>query len=221
MKSLAGSANAYLGYIKMNETFRLEPIHLLIPLISGLIGWLTNWVAIKMLFHPKKPLNFGFFVLQGVFIKRQKALAQKLADAVEENLFSHQDIHDKLTSPEFLGTILPLIGVHLEDLITNKLVKLHPLLAMIPESMIQGIKEMILKEFEIFLPEIMEGASEALQKQIDIKKVIKEKIEAFEVNQLESLLFQIMKSEFKMIEYVGGVLGLFIGLFQLGLLYWM
>ena len=202
----------------MNDSFQLEAVHLLIPLISGLIGWLTNWVAIKMLFHPKKPIDFGFFIIQGVFIKRQTAMARKLAEAVEQNLFSHEDIHHKLTSPEFVGSIIPVIGKHLEDLITNKLAQMHPMLAMIPESMIQGIKELLLKEFELFLPEVMEGASETLQQQIDIQKVIRDKIEGFDVSQLEDLLFQIMKSEFKMIEYVGGVLGLIIGLVQLGLL---
>ena len=28
---------------------------ILIPLISAFIGWFTNWIAIKMLFHPKEP----------------------------------------------------------------------------------------------------------------------------------------------------------------------
>ena len=202
----------------MNDSFQLEAVHLLIPLISGLIGWLTNWVAIKMLFHPKKPINLGLFIIQGVFMKRQTALARKLAEAVEQNLFSHQDIHDKLTSPEFVDSVIPIIGKHLEDIITNKLAQINPMLAMIPESMIQGIKELLLKEFALFLPEVMEGASESLSKQIDIQAVIREKIENFEVSQLEDLLFQIMKSEFKMIEYVGGVLGLLIGVVQLGLL---
>ena len=191
---------------------------LAIPLIAGLIGWLTNWVAIKMLFHPRKPVNLGLFVLQGVFHKRQAALAKKLAEVVEQNLFSHQDIHDKLTSPEFIASILPLIGRHLEELITEKLTKIHPMLGLIPEPMIHNIKDLMLKEFAIFLPEVMEGASESLAEHVDIKAVIQAKIEAFDVLQLEDLLLQIMKSEFKLIEYVGGVLGFVIGLLQLVLL---
>ncbi|MDX2469975.1 MAG: DUF445 family protein, partial [SAR324 cluster bacterium] len=69
-----------------------------------------------------------------------------------------------------------------------------------------------------FLPEVMEGASVALAKQINIQQVIREKVEAFEVSELEDILFSILKSEFKMIEVVGGVLGFFIGLSQLLLL---
>ena len=42
-----------------------------------------------------------------------------------------------------------------------------------------------------------------------------EKIEKFDVSELEDILFSILKSEFKMIEYVGGVLGFFIGITQI------
>ena len=55
----------------------MEAVYLL-PLIAALIGWLTNLIAVKMLFHPRKSINLGFFSVQGVFPKRQKALAKKL-----------------------------------------------------------------------------------------------------------------------------------------------
>ncbi len=42
---------------------------LLLPFAGLFIGWLTNYLAIKMLFHPKKPVNLGLFTLQGVFQK--------------------------------------------------------------------------------------------------------------------------------------------------------
>lgn len=187
---------------------------LLIPLISAFIGWLTNWVAVKMLFHPKEPVNLVVITLQGIFHKRQKEIATRLGETIEKKLFSHQDIHDKLTSPEFVKSIIPIIETKLDQVITEKLMTIHPMLALLPESMIQGFKEMLVGELEEFLPEMMEGASASLSQHIDIRKVIQEKIEAFEVEQLEEILFSLMKNEFKMIEYVGGVLGFFIGLSQ-------
>jgi uncharacterized membrane protein YheB (UPF0754 family) len=33
---------------------------ILIPLISAFIGWFTNWIAIKMLFHPREPKKMVF-----------------------------------------------------------------------------------------------------------------------------------------------------------------
>ena len=34
-----------------------------LPLISALIGYITNVVAIRLLFWPRQPINFGLFKL--------------------------------------------------------------------------------------------------------------------------------------------------------------
>ncbi|MFM7359781.1 MAG: DUF445 domain-containing protein, partial [Actinomycetota bacterium] len=56
------------------------PIFLI--LISGFIGWITNWIAIKMLFHPRKPIRVLGLTLQGIFPKNQSQFAQKLGKLV-------------------------------------------------------------------------------------------------------------------------------------------
>ena len=45
-----------------------------IPAIGGLIGWSTNWLAVKMIFLPVKPRRLLFFRLQGLVPRRQQAL---------------------------------------------------------------------------------------------------------------------------------------------------
>lgn len=44
-----------------------------VPLIGGFIGWLTNWVAIKMLFYPREPKKILFVTFQGIFPKTKHA----------------------------------------------------------------------------------------------------------------------------------------------------
>ena len=190
------------------------PKLILIPLVAALIGWLTNWVAVKMLFHPKQPINLGLFTLQGVFHKRQKDLARRLGDLIETKLFSHSDIHEKLTSPEFVARLTPILERHLDQFIAERLTGIHPMLALLPEQMRSLIKEKLMEEFEALLPRMLEGASDSLEDLIQIKDVIRKKVEAFDVSQMEEILFSILKNEFKMIEYVGGVLGFFIGIAQ-------
>lgn len=46
----------------MNTTLLL----ILTPLITAGIGWLTNWVAIQMLFHPRVPMRVFFWKWQGL-----------------------------------------------------------------------------------------------------------------------------------------------------------
>lgn len=195
--------------------------YILIPFISAFIGWLTNWVAVKMLFHPKQPLKVGLFVIQGVFHRRQKEIAQKLGDTIESKLFSHDDIYRILTSQEFVQQIIPVIERALEDFVYNKLAEIHPMLGILPDTIFYPLKGRLLDVFEDLLPQIMSGAGDVLEDQINIKEIIQEKIENFEVTELEDILFSILRSEFKMIEYVGGVLGFFIGITQLVIIYFM
>ena len=65
------------------------------PLIGAVIGYCTNWLAVKMLFHPLKPVTVGKYTLPftpGIIPKRKGALAKALGMAVGENLFTKEDI---------------------------------------------------------------------------------------------------------------------------------
>ena len=70
----------------------VSPIVFSLPFIAAGIGWFTNYLAIKMLFHPREPINLGFYTLQGIFPKRQKVLAEKLGKVVSQDLVHNNPI---------------------------------------------------------------------------------------------------------------------------------
>ena len=77
----------------MNGSYNL--IYLL-PVIAAVIGWTTNYLAIKMLFHPREPKGFLGFTFHGVFPKKKAQIAEKLGELVANELFSMQDVTKKL-----------------------------------------------------------------------------------------------------------------------------
>ena len=75
----------------MNTTLIL----ILTPFITAGIGWLTNWVAIQMLFHPRKSIRVLFWHWQGLIPRRQKQLAAESAEIIErEILQQHMVLHE-------------------------------------------------------------------------------------------------------------------------------
>lgn len=42
-----------------------------LPAGGAVVGYITNWLAIKLIFEPVDPIRMGPFVLQGLFLKRQ------------------------------------------------------------------------------------------------------------------------------------------------------
>ncbi|GBL35044.1 UPF0754 membrane protein SH1116 [Filimonas sp.] len=79
----------------------------LIPFISAFIGWFTNWIAIKMLFHPKEEKNILGLKIQGIFPKRQQQFAEKLGQLVSRELISFSDIANKINNPETIARAMP------------------------------------------------------------------------------------------------------------------
>jgi uncharacterized membrane protein YheB (UPF0754 family) len=196
----------------------MSPIIFLLPIIAAIIGWLTNYLAVKMLFHPKVPLNLLGISIQGVFPKRQKKLAEKLGSLVAKELFSIGDITKKIEDIAKSEKSMELIGKRIEKTIRNKLVKSFPMLAMfLTDDMVEKVTNLFKSELQDFLTDFSQDIRERLEENIDVEKLVRDKVEAFSSDKLEQILFAIMKKEFRFIEIIGAVLGFIIGCFQVSL----
>lgn len=194
----------------------MNPWLLLIPVISAFIGWFTNWVAIKMLFHPREEKSILGMKFQGIFPKRQQQFAVKLGQLVSRELLSFDDIKGRITSPENLQAVMPAIEVHIDDFLRNKLSKSMPVISMfVGEKTITELKGVFLKEMETIFPSVMNQYIDSLQKQLDLEKIVTEKVASFSSDKLEEILLSIMSKEFRFVEIIGGVLGFIIGILQI------
>jgi len=197
-----------------------SPLIYLLPFFAALIGWFTNYLAIKMLFHPRKPVNLILFKVQGIFPKRQQVLAERLGKMVANDLVHASDIKNQLADPETSKEIHRVIEKKLEDFLQKGLKEQFPMLAMfLNEDTLQKIKGVFTSELEKALPEIIDTFLGRMEQNLNIEKMVTDKVSNFQSNQLEELLFSILKKEFKFIEVVGAILGFLIGTLQLGLLY--
>lgn len=194
----------------------MSTVLLLIPLISAFIGWFTNWIAIKMLFHPKQPTRILFFTIQGIFPKRQQQFAEKLGKLVSAELISFSDIEQKLTHPDNLKKLMPLVDQKVDDFLRVKLSDAFPIISMfIGENTIQQLKGIFMNELEEILPKLIRNYVRNLESQLDLEQIVVEKVSRFSSDKIESLLNQIMSTEFRFIEIIGGILGFLIGIIQI------
>ena len=187
-----------------------------IPFISAFIHWLTIWMALKLLFHPRQPKKILGFTLQGVFPKKQQQIAENLGRIVGQELLSFEDIEQTITNPANVQRILPLADEHIDHFLRVKLKESMPMIAMfIGDKTIGQLKAVFMTELEELFPVIMKNYVAHLKNDLDLERIVVDKIANFSSDKLETMLNQILTKEFRFVEVIGAALGFFIGLLQI------
>jgi uncharacterized membrane protein YheB (UPF0754 family) len=103
------------------------------PLLGAFIGYVTNYVAIRMLFRPLKPwrlLGFRLPMTPGVIPKKRQQLAQNIGKMVGEHLLTSEDVRKALTEEGFQQELQGIIEGRLADLMHREL---GPVSTLVPE----------------------------------------------------------------------------------------
>ena len=193
----------------------IPPSLYILPILAALIGWITNFLAIKMLFYPHQPKNILGLTFQGVFPKRQAQIAENLGDLVANELFSMKDVAKKIEDLSTQPEALEEVGKRIEKTIRGKLISAFPMLSMfLSDEMIEKVTNLFKGELEDFLRVSAQGLAVKMEESVDIQAVVREKVQAFSSNKIEELLLGFMEQEFRFIEKIGAVLGFLIGCVQ-------
>ncbi len=158
---------------------------------------------------------YSEFPSTAYFQSDKKKLAEKLGSLVANELFSIADISKKIEDIAKSEKSMELIGKRIEKTIRNKLVKSFPMLAMfLTDDMVEKVTNLFKSELKDFLTDFSQDIRKRLEENIDVEKLVRDKVEAFSSDKLEQILFSIMKKEFHFIEIIGAILGFIIGCFQ-------
>ncbi|MBI5852908.1 MAG: DUF445 family protein [Planctomycetes bacterium] len=190
-----------------------------VPLLGGVIGWVTNWIAVKMIFRPIKPRRFLGIRVQGLIGRRQKDLARSVGEVVGDHLVQHDDIIKGFRNVD-LDAMLTEV---LERGMAPKIEELRnlPLIGgfLTPErikDLRAGIVKQVMKQQDV----IFEKLEEAVEKGLDVQELVEKKVAAFPVQKLESIVLKVASRELRAIEWLGGLLGVLIGVLQVLLIGW-
>jgi hypothetical protein len=184
-------------------------------IISAAIGWITNWVAIKMLFRPHNEINLGLFKIQGLIPKRRAEIGTGIADVIQNELISIKDVIANIDREEFSKRLNDLIDDVLEKNLKTKVKEKFPVMQMffsdkMAKDVSNTIKGIVMENQE----KIFEIFSNYAEENIDFSTIIKDKISNFSLDKLEEIINGLAKKELKHIEVIGAILGAFIGLVQ-------
>ena len=184
--------------------------------VGALIGWFTNYLAIRLLFRPYNEINLVIFKLQGLIPKRRHEIAVNIAEVIETELISIREIGDKLDTSSFeYDDLDDFLDRLVKEKIKAELLEKNPFLKMfmndgILNKMRDYIKKLILDNKE----ELFQLLLKSIEKNVDIKGHIIEKMDNISLREKEDIIIRISKRELKHIEILGGILGGIIAVFQ-------
>lgn len=191
-----------------------------IPIISAVIGWFTNYIAVLMLFNPKQPKRFLGITFHGVFPKRQALIAQKIGKVVADELLSVDDLKERVITPESMDVIYASVENRMDNFLEGKMEKKFPLMSLLTSrSMKMKVRDEMLKEVREQLPNMLDDYIARFEANINIEEMISQKFNQLSTDRLEQVMNDILSKEFRFIEIIGAVIGFIIGLLQVLLAY--
>ena len=193
----------------MNNIIRI----LILAIIGGLIGYITNVIAIKLIFRPINPIKIPILNIEiiGMIPKRQTEIATNIAKVVEEQFISVDEITDNIITEQDKQHIIDYIKVRVKLILSEKMTLIPSTI----RNLVQNyVSEIIEDEIREGIDELSEEMIIKTKNRINIKEIIEDKINELDLYELETIILQIVKNELRHIEVLGLILGFFIGIVQ-------
>jgi len=186
---------------------------LLLAAVGGFIGWITNYIAIKLLFRPYKPVKLLFgYKLQGVIPARKPELAVSIGNVIEKQLLAPEEILTNLVSDKDINVLKEAIVTNVIKILKDKLPGfLHGFTDKTIKKQLESFME---KDGERYIREMINNMITGAAGNIKISEMVVEKINGLDLVSFESIVLSVVNKELKHIEYLGGILGFMIGLLQ-------
>ena len=184
------------------------------PIIGALIGWGTNLFAIKLIFRPLNPIKIPFLgiEIQGLIPKRRLDISRNIGEALEHEIISPEEIIENLTSEKAKVELIKYI----RDIVVVRVGEKLP--GFIPSgfrgSIANYLGDMIDRNGNEIFDEMKTTLARKAKEELRLKELVEDKINSFDLEQLEDLIITLSNQELKQIEVLGGVIGFFVGLVQ-------
>lgn len=205
-----------LGLIQM-VIMIVYPVLWTLPVQGIIVGYLTNYLALEMIFRPLFPKKFlGLFTYQGLFLKRQNEVSRLYAKLVSEKILTPKNILQELifgkASSEISGIIESEIIKHVDDVSTLA----KPILFMTGKiNDFESAKERIATSMAANAIESSFHFEEYLGEALELEKMMGDRMSSLPPNEFESILRSAFQEDEMLLILVGAALGALVGWFQM------
>ncbi|MDC0661835.1 hypothetical protein [Marinobacter sp. SS21] len=189
----------------------------LLPLGGLVVGFVTNWLAINLIFSPLKPRRLLFWRVQGLFLRRQPEISDIWSRLVAEELFTVERVADAMLHGDHGDRTRAIIQKHLRPLLDNTVVmKLTTQLA-IGMTGYTDLKKAMNDKAVMATRDVFDDREFNRERAPIVAGVLSEQMKRLEPAEFQDILRPAFREEELQLMVVGGLLGALAGAIQFGL----
>lgn len=194
---------------------------MLIPVFAGVIGYGTNWVAIKMMFLPidfwgvKMPFTLkGIPVIgwQGIIPSKAAKMGSITVDTGLSKLGTMSEFYQALEPDVLAAHIVKSSRTEMHQLIDDIIMQEYPdLWRQLPGPVKQAVHQRIESEMPDIIKQVMNEIGDHIDRLVDLKLMVIRFLEA-NPRLVNQIFLEVGSKEFRFIINSGAWLGLLLGL---------
>ncbi|HMV41252.1 MAG TPA: DUF445 family protein [Leptospiraceae bacterium] len=191
------------------------PVWWTLPIQGVIVGYLTNWLALEMIFRPFYEKDYILFKYQGIFLKRQAAVAEQYSKFVATKILNARNILEEILYGRAADEVFALIKKAVIRSFENTSQLAHPIITvtMGSEKYLE-IREEIVKRMSEVAPKSIEKIEKYVEKATDIEETMASRMKALPPEEFESILRSAFQEDELLLIIIGAVLGAMVGLGQ-------
>lgn len=225
------------GFFQM-LVWLLVPWHWTVPLWASIWGFLTNWIAIWMVFNPLNPHPVRYpkffertknrqfpwikpviphidkYNIQGAFIKRQEEVSDVFAKVVTEDLITVKTIMMEMMYGPRKDKTRRIVKSHINEIMEMPLVRTTLQLSLGPTEYARLKSDLIDRSIEITMVPVCDPAFNASRAQ-KIYHMFRDRIRDLTPKEFQNLLRPAFQEDEWILIVLGGVTGFFAGLLHM------
>jgi len=212
----------YFGFIiglvqALTWMFTHSPI--IMPLFGLFTGWFTDWLALKMIFHPKEPKKFLFFTWQGLFLKRRKEVAAQYGALIAAEVITPANIINAVLNGPLSDRLYGLVQNHVQRLVDEQAGVVKPIVVFaVGTQKYKEMKQMVALKTMLRLTKTLRHIEKYAGDAMDIRNTLVNKMQEMTPQEFEGILRPAFQQDEWILIAVGAVLGFLVGEMQVFLM---
>jgi uncharacterized membrane protein YheB (UPF0754 family) len=185
---------------------------LIMPVFGLLVGWFTDWLALKLIFNPKEPVDVLGFRIQGLFLKRRREVAADYGTLIADEVITPRKIIEALLRGPLSDRVFAVVRKHVQAAIDRNTGVARPLVMLtVGSTRYQDMKRTIAAKIVERLPETLTYLEEYARDTMDVRGVLVTKMQDLDELQFEALIRPAFEQDEWILITVGAILGFVMG----------